>query len=226
MFKNNNNTINKKGLLIEHDGYFSLDLKDNKKILKEFKEAEHTDNGSIKVTAILQKSGVENRNGRIYPDEVLKKVVKEYQTLIDDNNAVGESNHPDSTEIDLDRISHNITKVWWEDNVLYGTLELITSPGFEKLGVISCEGDRIVNYLKKGLKIGVSSRGIGSLKKIGGKNIVDNDYELVCWDIVTQPSTPGAWILGTQEAETEVKTDALNENNEKINGGLDNFLLD
>ena len=101
------------------------------------------------------------------------------------------------------------------------------SPGFINQGIISCEGDRVANYIRKGLKIGVSSRGVGSLQKENGRNVVQKDYELICWDIVTSPSTPGSWIYSEapsveqQMSESKVKSDK-----NLLTDSLDNFLID
>jgi hypothetical protein len=129
---------------------------------------------------------------------LLKRKEQNYLKLIKEKRALGEADHPESSIVAVSRISHNVVDLWWEGNVLMGKLEIIMSPGFVNQGIISCEGDRVANYLRKGLKIGVSSRGVGSLEKEGGKNMVQDDFELICWDIVTSPSTPGSWIYSEE----------------------------
>jgi hypothetical protein len=100
------------------------------------------------------------------------------------------------------------------------------SPGFVNQGIISCEGDRVANYLRKGLKIGVSSRGVGSLEKVNGKNIVQDDFELICWDIVTSPSTPGSWIYTEQPTPEQQKlTESTDKGSNLLLDSLNNFLL-
>jgi hypothetical protein len=134
--------------------------------------------------------------------------------------------HPESSIIAVSRISHNIIDLWWEGNVLMGKLEIIMSPGFVNQGIISCEGDRVANYLRKGLKIGVSSRGVGSLEKVNGKNIVQDDFELICWDIVTSPSTPGSWIYTEQPTPEQQKlTESTDKGSNLLLDSLNNFLL-
>ncbi len=99
------------------------------------------------------------------------------------------------------------------------------SPGFINLGIISCKGDLIANYMRNGIKIGVSSRGVGSLEQINGENVVQDDFELICWDVVTTPSTPGSWIFTEpQEAQPYVEN-FVRENDEKLIDGLNKFLL-
>jgi len=109
------------------------------------------------------------------------------------------SDHPETSIISNDRISHNILETWWEGKTLLGKLEIIMSPGFINQGIISCQGDQIANLLRKGIMVGVSSRGVGSLEEVAGKHIVQDDFELICWDIVTSPSTPGSWIFNKKE---------------------------
>ena len=103
-------------------------------------------------------------------------------------------NHPAESVIDLSRVAINITELHWEGHTLVGQMEILTSPGFRKHGIISCCGDEIANLLLHNIKIGVSSRGLGTVSQEGGVLIVGDDYELVCWDVVSSPSTPGAWV--------------------------------
>ena len=108
-------------------------------------------------------------------------------------------NHPSESTIDLSRVAINIIDLRWEGRTLVGELEVLTSPGFRKHGIISCEGDQVANLLLSGIKIGVSSRGLGSVTNKMGVLYVDDDYEIVCWDVVSDPSTPGAWISDSYE---------------------------
>ena len=168
----------------------------------------------LTVFAILQKWGVENKNGRVYGKEILERENIKFQELIRECRAVSEVDHPESSVISVERIAVNITKTWWEDRTLVGEMEILMSPGFIKYGIISCQGDLVANLLRKRIRIGVSSRGVGSLKEIGGKNIVQDDYELICFDVVTGPSTPGSWIFKNQQEarpfmESEKKKDNL-----------------
>lgn len=131
--------------------------------------------------------------------------------------------HPESSIISIDRISHNITDIWWEGNTVLGKLEIIMSPGFINHGIISCQGDQIANLVRKGIMIGVSSRGVGSLEKKDGKNYVQDDFELICWDIVTSPSTPGSWIFNKKE-ESVPFVESTQTKKPLIIDSLDNFL--
>lgn len=100
-----------------------------------------------------------------------------------------------SSLIDLDRVSHTILETWWEGKILMGKLKLLTSPGWKKMGIVSTKGDQAAMLLMNGVTLGISSRGVGSLKNIKGQNIVQDDFELVCFDLVSSPSTPGAYVF-------------------------------
>jgi len=215
------------GILIEYDsGYISP--KDNQKFISEMKKL---DSGQriieepLLLYAVLQKCGVENRNGRVYPREILERESRNYQKLIEEKRALGEADHPESSIISVDRISHNITEIWWEGNTLLGKLEVLMSPGFVNYGIISCQGDQIANLVRKGIMIGVSSRGVGSLEKRDGKNLVQDDFELICWDVVTSPSTPGSWIFNQKE-ESAPFVESRQTKKPLIIDTLDNFLND
>ena len=95
----------------------------------------------------------------------------------------------------MDRVSHLITEMWWEGDTLMGKIKLLTSPGFHQTGVVSCPGDQAANLMRQGVTMGVSSRGVGSLAKKGERNEVQEDFELICFDLVSSPSTPGAYLF-------------------------------
>lgn len=103
-------------------------------------------------------------------------------------------NHPSDSVIDLGRIAMNIIELHWENSTLVGKIEIPLSPGFRKYGIISCLADMVGHWILSGLRVGVSSRGLGTVEQRYGKMIVGDDFELVCWDFVSEPSTPGAWV--------------------------------
>ena len=184
-----------KGILIEYDaGYINPRESRNLEILKENKNFLDYSK-PFEFYAVLQKYDTPNRNGRVYPEEVLKREVNNYKKMIDKGTSLSELNHPESSLIDLDRASHLITEVWWEGPVLLGKLRLLTSPGFHERGIVSTKGDLAANYLRQGVTLGISSRGVGSLKKVGEQNEVQKDFELICFDLVSSPSTPGAYLF-------------------------------
>lgn len=188
------------GLLIENDAGFldkSLNQELYNKLIKEAYQIK--ENEPVLVNCILQKWGVKNKNGRIYPKDVLVPEVGRYMEMVDVDSAISEADHPESSVVSLQNVAHNIKKMWWgngeNQNILYGTLEIITSPGYHKYGVCSMIGDKICEYLKRGIRLGISSRGVGSLKTVDGENIVQKDFELICFDLVASPSTPGAYLF-------------------------------
>lgn len=188
-----------KGLLIERDGFISMSKGANAALLESTLESAKDGVWTVPhpfvVDAVFQKYGIENANGRVYPEAVLKRQVQLYiDTFVKNHTATGQLDHPDSTTISGKEISHIIEELHWERNTLVGKLRLITSEGFRKYGVISCLGDMAANLLMENVTIGVSSRGVGSVTNQYGKLVVGDDFELTCWDIVTQPSTPGAWM--------------------------------
>jgi len=184
-----------KGILVEYDaGYINPTESRNVEIIRESNGIlDHSK--PIEFYAVLQKYNTPNRNGRTYPERILKREAENYKKMIKKGTALSELNHPESSLIDLDRVSHAITEVWWEGNVLMGKIKLLTSPGYHESGICSTKGDLAANYLRQGVTLGISSRGVGSLKKVGEQNEVQDDFELICFDLVSSPSTPGAYLF-------------------------------
>ena len=207
----------KKGILIEYDaGYISPKDKNNLNVIRESKDfLDHSK--PFEFYAVLQKYDTPNRNGRIYPERILKREAENYKKLIEKGVSLSELNHPESSLIDLDRVSHMITEVWWDGNVLMGKLQLLTSPGFHERGIVSTKGDMAANYLRQGVTLGISSRGVGSLKKVGEKNEVQDDFELICFDLVSSPSTPGAYLFSNPEDKFKYDENLEEENKSRLN---------
>lgn len=153
-------------------------------------EAVQTDEGNLLVEGRLQSAETKNGNGRYYPREVLEREVKNYiEGPIKENRALGELDHPDSQVINLKNVSHNIKKVWWDGDDVVGTIEILPTPS----------GNILTQLFKNGITVGVSSRGMGSLKQLGETQEVQDDFELLCWDFVSTPSTPGAYVAPVNE---------------------------
>jgi hypothetical protein len=188
-----------KGILVEWDaGTINPKEYRNSKVIKEsYGQLDHSK--PFEFYATLQKYGVPNRNGRIYPEKILKREAERYKEMIERGMSISELNHPESSLIDLDRVAHLITDIWWEDNVLVGKIKLLTTPGFHESGVVSSKGDVAANMMRQGVTMGVSSRGVGSLVKKGEQNEVQDDFELICFDLVSSPSTPGAYLYLNKE---------------------------
>lgn len=214
------------GILIEYDaGHVSPD--DNKKIISEIKNLDFSED--LILYAVLQKFDTPNKNGRIYPENLLRRENEKYQNLIKKGGALNELNHPSSSLIDLDRVSHSVLETYWDGKILMGKIKLFTSPGWRKMGIVSTKGDQAAMLIMNGATLGISSRGVGSLKNVKGQNIVQEDFELVCFDLVSSPSTPGAYIFSDpsereQYQEEEAKKPTLDNRMAKLMGNLDSFL--
>ena len=214
------------GILVEYDsGHVSPE--DNKQIIKEAKDMDFSQD--LILYAVLQKYDTPNKNGRIYPEMLLKRENEKYQSLIKKGGALNELNHPSSSLIDLDRVSHSILETYWDGKILMGKIKLFTSPGWRKMGIVSTKGDQAAMLIMNGATLGISSRGVGSLKQVKGQNIVQEDFELVCFDLVSSPSTPGAYVFNDpserdQFQEAEEKKPAIDDRMKKLMGNLDSFL--
>lgn len=139
----------------------------------------------VMLRGILQRAETINQNKRVYPFSILKREVDNYQRFIQENRAFGELDHPDSSVVELKNVSHVIRETWWDGNDLYGKVE-----------VLNTEAGKVVRELiNAGTTIGISSRGVGSTRNEGGVDIVQEDFMLICWDFVSEPSTPGAFMF-------------------------------
>jgi len=205
-----------RGILVEYDaGYIDPNERRNLSMIRENRDMlDHSK--PFEFYAVLQKYNTPNRNGRIYPEKILKREAENYKKMIQKGTALSELNHPESSLIDLDRVSHMITDIWWEGPVLLGKLKLLTSPGFHERGVVSTKGDLAANYLRQGVTLGISSRGVGSLKKVGEQNEVQEDFELICFDLVSSPSTPGAYLFLDKDDRLQFEENLEEENKRKV----------
>jgi hypothetical protein len=202
------------GILVEMDAGFVSPMDEiNLKLMKEGKNLDYRN--PFEFYAVLQKHDVPNRNGRTYPEKILKREADKYKKLIQKGLSTSELNHPESSLIDLDRVSHIITDIWWDKNILMGKLKLLTSPGFHESGIVTTKGDIAANLLRQGVTMGVSSRGVGTLKKVGERNEVQDDFELICFDLVSSPSTPGAYLF--DNVDDREKYDENLEEEKKMN---------
>jgi hypothetical protein len=134
---------------------------------------------------VLQKSDQKNHNGRVYPDAVLRRVIEKYQEVIKERRALGELDHPEEAVINLKNVSHNVVECHWQGNDVMGTIEVLTTPS----------GNIARELIKNNVRLGISSRGVGSVKPIGENTVeVQDDFELLCFDLVSSPSTRGAYM--------------------------------
>tara|TARA_B100000700_G_C15020205_1_gene845306 strand:- start:1138 stop:1764 length:627 start_codon:yes stop_codon:yes gene_type:complete len=150
------------------------------------------DNGAVFLVGICQKAGTKNGNGRVYPKNVLEREIEHYQQLVRERRALGELDHPDDSVINLKNVSHLITKMWWDGDSVMGKIEVLDTPSGKILkDLLSCD-----------IKLGVSSRGMGSVKESMGALTVEDDFQLICFDMVADPSI----------GEFMNRTSGLNEN--------------
>jgi len=174
--------------------------------------------GGFVVHGILQRSGAKNQNGRIYPKNILMRECSRYQVeYIDQHRALGELDHPDSSVVNLNNVSHNILKIWWEDNDLKGAVQILDTPS----------GKILKELFRAGITLGISSRGLGSVKELRSEGTVEvqEDFELICWDFVSNPSTQGAFMRPSHMNESVDKTNTSNKYN-KVNSIITSILCD
>lgn len=161
---------------VENDLQYITEAKDGKK--------------KYVIEGIFMQADQKNRNGRVYPKAVMEQAVNKYMTeQVSKGRAVGELNHPDGPTINLDKVSHKITDLRWEGNDVVGKAQILNTP----------MGQIVEGLMDGGVRLGVSSRGMGSLVNKGGTNYVGNDFQLATVDIVQDPSAPGAFVNGIME---------------------------
>jgi len=144
---------------------------------------------NLTVQGVVQRADSENANRRVYPRRILQKEVEKYiATSIAENRALGELDHPESTVINLKNVSHNIKKLWWDGDDLMGEIEILPTPS----------GNILRELFANNITVGISSRGMGSVQALGEGTVeVQDDFELLCWDFVSTPSTQGAFMTPT-----------------------------
>ena len=157
------------------------------KVNKQIVEASIRDSKPLVVSGIIQRAEAKNQNGRIYPKEILMIEIQNYLNgPVKENRALGELDHPESSVINLQNVSHNIKEVKIKGNDVYGVVEILSTPA----------GNILKELFRNGITVGISSRGMGSVKEnhSDGTVEVQDDFELLCWDFVSTPSTPGAYV--------------------------------
>ena len=160
---------------------------------QQINEAMSKNNGRLIVNGVLQRAEAKNQNGRVYPKETLMREAEKYSGIqIKERRALGELDHPDSSVVNLNNVSHNILEMHWKGDDLVGTVEVLGTPA----------GNILKELFKSGIKLGISSRGLGSVKEIREDNGDDTvevqpDFELIAFDFVSNPSTHGAFLSPT-----------------------------
>jgi len=163
---------------------------------QQINESMSKNNGRLVVSGVLQRAEAKNQNGRVYPRETLMREAKKYaQVQIKERRALGELDHPDSSVVNLNNVSHNIMEMHWKGDDLVGTVEVLGTPA----------GNILKELFKSGIKLGISSRGLGSVKEVNeeeGETVeVQPDFELIAFDFVSNPSTHGAFLSPTNEGK-------------------------
>ena len=167
-------------------------MNDKKFLLKEFTAFEYNDSDLDKreegkplvLNGILQKANTLNQNGRVYPRHILEREIRNYEKLIRENRAFGELDHANEPIVNMKNISHVIREIWMEGDIVYGKVEILDTP---------C-GKIIESIIKAKCKPGISSRALGSLQRENNVNVVQDDLQIICWDFVSEPSTPNAFM--------------------------------
>ena len=163
---------------------------------QQINEAMKENNGKLIVKGVLQRAEAKNQNGRVYPREILVRESKKYdENFVKQNRALGELDHPDSSVVNLQNVSHNVTEMHFEGDNLVGTCEILTTPS----------GNILRELFKNGIKLGISSRGLGSVEMVQEANgdtvsKVGDDFELIAFDFVSNPSTHGAFLYPMNES--------------------------
>ena len=189
-------------------------------ILTESERKRVANDGAVYLVGVCQRAGTKNGNGRIYKKETLQREVENYQKAIRERRSLGELDHPDDSVINLKNAAHLVSKMWWDGDNVMGKIEVLDTPS----------GRILKDLIKAGVKLGISSRGLGTVKESQGYVMVEDDFQLICFDIVSEPSTPGAYLapknsvsISTPQMDAGINA-YLNENKEKTN--LNNLIQD
>ncbi len=169
--------------------------------------------GGMILSGIMQKSDTQNGNGRVYPHRVLMREVENYQKLVKERRALGELDHPDDSVINLKNASHMVTDVWFEGKSVMGKVQVLDTPS----------GNILRSLVNSGVKLGISSRGMGYVSESQGTTVVEDDFKLICFDFVSEPSTPNAFMM--REAKEFGNTNVFNKA-DKINRLINDIIGD
>lgn len=175
-------------------------------------ESSVTPDGKLLIKGIIQRAETKNQNNRIYPRSLLMREIESYMKAVRENRAVGELDHPESSTVAFDRVSHIIREMEWRGNDVHGVIEVLDTP----------KGQILKTLYNSGVAIGISSRGVGSTSKNeSGCDTVQDDYNLVAFDIVSEPSTPGAYLKEGLEVDWR---DELIPRADRVNRSVTDFL--
>ena len=178
-------------------------------------ESMEKNGGRLVVSGVLQRAEAKNQNGRVYPRPILEREVEKYLTEnVKQRRALGELDHPDSSIINLNNVSHNVVDMEWKGNDLVGRVEVLTTPA----------GNILRELFRAGIKLGISSRGMGSVKQLDERTVeVQDDFELIAFDFVSNPSTHGAFLHPMNESVNQKYIDKYDNINKVITDILTGF---
>ena len=154
-------------------------------LLTEEEKRDMRENGAVYLSGVMQRCDEKNGNGRVYPGQILRREVKNYMNIVKENRACGELDHPEDSVVNLKNASHMVTDLWWDGNDLYGKIKVLSTPA----------GKILQALINDKVKLGISSRGLGSVSQAPEGTMVDDDFQLICFDIVSEPSTQGAFMM-------------------------------
>ena len=146
--------------------------------------------GGIILSGVMQRADARNGNGRVYPHSILEREMNSYKKLVQERRALGELDHPEQSIINLRNVSHLVTEVWWNGKDVMGKIQVLNTPS----------GQVLKELINANVKIGISSRGTGSVREAKGDTIVEDDFQLICFDMVSEPSTQGAFMAPKNES--------------------------
>jgi len=178
-------------------------------------EKRYVKNGGMILTGKLQEAEVQNGNGRVYPKKILEREMKNYAMLIKESRALGELDHPDDSIINLKNASHMVTDAWWDGNNVMGKVKVLNTPS----------GKILQQLVNDGVKLGISSRALGSVNESEGQTVVQEDLQLICFDFVSEPSTPNAYMALQEAKNIRIETDIFDKKY-KLNRMLNEILED
>ena len=177
--------------------------------LTEIEKRMVNNDGTVFLTGIVQTAGKKNGNGRIYSENILKREVNNYQKIINENRALGELDHPEDSVVNLRNASHMMKKMWWDGDNVMGKIQCLDTPS----------GNILKSLASSGVSLGISSRGLGSVTEGKDGTIVEDDFQLICFDIVSEPSTTNAYLNLSEGKQKTLWTKA-----DRINRALYNIL--
>jgi hypothetical protein len=168
--------------------------------------------GEVIMAGVMQRADAENGNGRVYPEDILRREVQNYKKIVGENRALGELDHPDSSVVELKNASHIVTEIEMRGKDVIGKVKVLDTPA----------GRILKDLIRGGVKLGISSRGLGSVKSNSGRNLVQEDFQLICFDFVSDPSTVGAFMI----AEGKNPTSNIFTRADRINRALNDIFRD